>query len=338
MPAALPTVNILIATLNAERYLDSCLRSVRNQDYPQELIEIIVADAGSVDSTLDILSNYQVDQVVPNPGITTESARAILNALASKQLVLYIDCDNYLVGPDWLRQMIRPFADDPTIFAAEPMRFDYQRWDSPLNRYFALSGVNDPVSLFMGNYGRYSHVTGKWTEMPHSEEKRNGYVVVELESGNVPTMGSQGFIVRTTVLREIPPAAYYFDVDAVNELVAAGHNRVAKVDISIGHFFCRDLRSLSRKIRRRAEDFIYWRTRRSYPWLTSHRSDIARFALSTLLVVPLVAQAIRGWMRVHDRAWLYHVPVCWLTLWIYAWSVVRSPLRRSPYSRRGWQH
>ena len=37
-------------------------------------------------------------------------------------------------------------------------------------------------------------------------------------------------------------------------------------------------------------------------------------------------------------AWLYHVPVCWTTLWLYGWAVVRSALHRAPHSREGWQH
>jgi hypothetical protein len=227
--------------------------------------------------------------------------------------------------------------DDPKVFAAEPLRFDYELADPPLNRYFALSGVNDPLSLFMGNYGRYSYMTGKWTEMPHTEELHEGYIVAELQPGRVPTMGSQGFLVRTQILRQIPQADYYFDLDGVNELVAKGNRRIAKVDVSLGHLFCRDLSSLSRKIRRRSEDFLFWRTRRSYPWLKSGRLQIVRFVLYTVLVVPLVAQAIRAWFRVRDIAWLYHVPVCWLTLCIYGWSILRSPIRRAPHSRQGWQ-
>jgi glycosyltransferase involved in cell wall biosynthesis len=333
----LPTVSILMATLNAGRYLEGCLRSVRGQDYPTELIEIVVADAGSVDDTLEILARYRVDRVVPNPGITTESARAILNPLASNELVLYIDCDNYLVGRDWLRRMVQPLVDDPEVFAAEPMRFDYEPTDQPLNRYFALSGVNDPLSLFIGNYGRYSYMTGKWTEMPHTEELREGYLIAQLQPGRIPTMGSQGFIVRSDVLRQIPAAEYYFDLDGVNELVERGNRRIAKVDVSLGHLFCRDLQSLSRKIRRRSEDFLFWRSRRNYPWLKSGWLQIARFVLYTVLVVPLGVQVVRGWLRVRDAAWLYHIPVCWLTLWIYSGSVLRSAVRHAPHSRQGWQ-
>jgi glycosyltransferase involved in cell wall biosynthesis len=334
----LPRISVLIATLNAARYLESCLSSLRAQDYPPDLIEVIVADGGSTDSTLELLSSYHVDRVVANPGITTEAARAVLNPLATGNLILYIDSDNYLVGRGWLRRMVQPLLDDSRVFASEPIRFDYAPSDPPLNRYFALAGVNDPLSLFMGNYGRYSYITGKWTGMPHSEKAHDGYVIAELRPGHVPTMGSQGFLVRTEVLREVSSRDYYFDIDGPIDLVNKGHHYVAKVSVSIGHQFARDLPSLRRKTLRRIEDYLYWRERRSFPWLSSGRLPIVSFVLSTLLVVPIVWQLCRGWVRVRDTAWLYHLPVCWLTLWLYGWAVIRSTVRRAPHSRAGWLH
>src|SRR5207249_3055284 len=101
---------------------------------------------GSTDRTLDILERYRVDAVVPNPGITGETARAILIPLASMELILSIDSDNYLVGDDWIRRMVRPLQEDESIFASEPIRWNYVRADPPINRYFSLSGINDPVS------------------------------------------------------------------------------------------------------------------------------------------------------------------------------------------------
>lgn len=334
---ALPGISVLIPTLNAERYLEGCLRSIREQDYPAELIEILVADAGSVDSTLELLTRYRVDRVVANPGVTGEAARAILNRLATKELILSIDADNYLVGRQWLRRIVKPLQEDPSVFAVEPLRWDYNRSDPPINRYFALAGINDPISLFMGNYGRFSYMTGKWTEMPHREEPRDGYFVAELEPGRVPTMGANGFLVRTEVVRSIDSSDFYFDIDVVNNLVDAGYRRVGKVDIALGHYFARDLATFRRKTRRRIEDFLYWRHQRKYPWLSSGKWPLVRFVLDTVLVAPLIYQALRGWLKVRDSAWFYHIPVCWLTLWIYSSSVFRWPNRHMPHSRQGWQ-
>lgn len=334
----LPGVSVLMPTLNADRYLEGCLRSIRAQDYPADLIEIIVADAGSTDRTLELLEKYGVDRVVPNPGRTGEAGRAVLNRLATRELILSIDSDNYLVGKDWLRRMARPLQDDPSVFAAEPIRWDLAPTDPPLNRYFALTGVNDPVSLFMGNYGRFSHLTGVWTEQPHGEEACDGYRIANLVAGRVPTLGANGYLARSELVRQVSNGDYYFDIDAVNELVELGHLRIAKVDVAIGHQFARDLPSLRRKIRRRIEDYLYWRSKRNFPWLSSGRTPLVRFVIYTALVIPLLWQTFRGWTKVRDRAWLYHVPVCWMTLLLYASAVLRSTIRSAPHSREGWRH
>lgn len=39
-----PKISILIPTLNAASVLEKCFRSIANQDYPKEKIEVIVAD------------------------------------------------------------------------------------------------------------------------------------------------------------------------------------------------------------------------------------------------------------------------------------------------------
>ena len=55
----LPKVSFLIPTLNAEGILENCLQSIRRQDYPQDLIEIVVADGGSADATRPAGRPYQ---------------------------------------------------------------------------------------------------------------------------------------------------------------------------------------------------------------------------------------------------------------------------------------
>ena len=54
-----PSVSI-IPTLNSAKTLRACLESIAMQDYPKDKIEIIIADAGSTDQTLDIISEFSV--------------------------------------------------------------------------------------------------------------------------------------------------------------------------------------------------------------------------------------------------------------------------------------
>ncbi len=332
-----PGISILMPTLNAERYIEGCLQSIRAQDYPQDKIEILIADGGSTDRTLTIAEKYQVDSVVPNPGVTTEAGLAILNALATKELLAYIDADNYLIGDDWLTRMTQPF-DDEQIFASEPIRWHYDAKDYPINRYFALAGINDPVSLFLGNYARHSTLTNKWTEMPHDEEARRGYTVVGLRSGQVPILGHNGFIARTDVIRKVSNKDFYFDVDAIGDLVRMGFTTIAKVDVGIGHHFSRNVRAFTRKTRRRIEDFLYYRSKRTYPWLQLSKARYLKFVVYTVAVFPLLLQSLKGFKRTRDWAWFYHLPVCWITLIFYGIGVMKWTIKKTPYSRDRYKY
>ena len=75
--SALPGVSVVIPTLNAEKYLAECLAALRDQDYPAELVEILLVDAGSTDRTLELAEAHGVDRVLANPLRTGEAGKAV---------------------------------------------------------------------------------------------------------------------------------------------------------------------------------------------------------------------------------------------------------------------
>ena len=55
-----PSISIIIPTLNTVKTLRDCLESIAVQDYPKDKLEIIIADGGSTDYTLNIFSEFSV--------------------------------------------------------------------------------------------------------------------------------------------------------------------------------------------------------------------------------------------------------------------------------------
>jgi succinoglycan biosynthesis protein ExoA len=54
--ARFPFVSLIMPSYNEEAHIEACLRSLLDQDYPAERLEILVADGGSADKTREIVT------------------------------------------------------------------------------------------------------------------------------------------------------------------------------------------------------------------------------------------------------------------------------------------
>ncbi len=337
------SVSIVIPTLNSGKTLEACLRAIITQRLARQQFEIILADAGSSDDTRAIARACGVNQIVENPLKTGEAGKAAGIQVASGDLIALIDSDNILPDADWLERMIAPFA-EAEIVASEPIAYTVRAEDPALTRYFALLGMNDPLCLFTQNYDRLSAVTGKWTGLDVSQEDRGAYLKLTLSENALPTIGANGFMFRRSLLAHVMWQPYFFDIDVMHQAVRAGFTHVAKVNVGIVHLYCACLPDFARKQKRRIRDFLFFaqEKQRTYPWDQQKRSGIILFCLATILGFPLVWQMVRGFARKPDRAWLYHFPVCWITLWMYGTATLaklvgcqQAPVRRDRWQKEG---
>jgi len=334
-------LSVVIPTLNSEKTLAECLAAIRSQSLPSSAYEIVIADAGSSDRTLDIAREYNVDTITDNPLKTGEAGKTAGIKASRGDIIALVDSDNILPDNGWLERMLRPFADGD-IAASEPLEYTCRKGDPALTRYFALLGMNDPVCLFTGNYDRISAVTGKWTELPVEQEDRGEYLKLRLVKSALPTIGANGFLLRRSLLAGVKWEPYLFDIDILYDRIAKdGSVAVAKVRTGIVHLYCAKLGDFMRKQRRRIRDFLYFAQakERTYPWDSQRKSGIVMFCLATVLLLPLLWQALKGAFRRPDLAWLYHVPVCWITLWVYGLGTLSKAFGRkqAPVDRSSWQ-
>lgn len=324
-------------TFNSEKTLALALDSIRMQDYPQDKVEIIIADGGSRDHTLDIAKKY-TDKIFANPLKTGEAGKAVGVKHATGEIVALIDSDNILPERDWFKRMVEPFSDD-TIVGSEPLYYTYRKEDGYITRYCALIGMNDPLCLFMGNYDRYCVLTGKWTEMEIKQSDKGRYLKIDLNEKQIPTIGANGFLIRKNGLEQCSISAYLFDIDVIYELTLQDHNHYAKVKVGIIHIFSGTISTFVRKQRRRIKDYSYYNklNLRRYPWGKLDKQNIFKFFVFSVLIVPLLGQVVIGLTKKRDPAWIFHIPACWLTLVIYGYGTFQNYLvREKPEDRSKW--
>lgn len=332
-------VSFLIATLNSAKILDECLLSIASQNYPKDLIEIIVADGGSTDATLEIAKKYGA-KIVQNPLKTGEAGKMVALKHATGDLIALVDSDNILSDSAWLSRMTTPLEVHQDAVGSEPLSYTLRPQDGFIARYCALIGMNDPLNLFIGNYDRTCLITNKWTEVRHTEVDKGDYLYLHLFKDSLPTVGANGTIFRANFLKENVHGDYLFDIDILARY-ARKHTEIPfiKVKTGIVHTFCEsDILKFARKQRRRIKDYLYHKSKnsREFKMDTVSKAGLGKFILYTLTVIPLLYQTLLGYSRKADSAWFFHPLACWITLWEYGSSTILSKFKNSELDRSKW--
>ena len=320
------SISVIIPTFNCGNFLNLCLDSIANQDYPKELIEILIIDGGSTDDTVEIAKNY-TDKIFYNILRTGEAGKEIGVKNARNELIALIDSDNILPDKNWFFEMTRPFLEDNNIIGSEPLEYTYRKSDSIITRYCALMGMNDILCLFIGNYDRYCYLTGRWTEMEVSFEDKKYYLNLNFNYKNVnqiPTIGANGTIFKRNFFENLDIGNYLFDVDLIAWKISNPSDIVyfAKVKNSIIHLFSGNILTYIRKQKRRIRDYKKYKKFRKYAWLKVNNKGIIKFILYTLLIAPLFFQSLKGFFKKKDLAWFFHPIACFITLFIYGFNFI----------------
>jgi len=119
-----PFVSILIPVRNEAAYIKRCLKAVLAQDYPQERIEILIADGISTDGTRQILQQAQFDH--PNIHLFENSGKIVptgLNRLipqAKGEVFIRVD-GHCLIAPDYVRNCIQHLQENGVDGVGGPM-------------------------------------------------------------------------------------------------------------------------------------------------------------------------------------------------------------------------
>lgn len=106
-----PFVSIVVPTFNEEKNIEQCLSAIFASDYPKLKYEVLVADDGSTDSTINVVKKFNNVKIVC---CEHKGKAAALNTgfkKASAEFVLSVDADTF-VGKDCLKNIILPLKEN----------------------------------------------------------------------------------------------------------------------------------------------------------------------------------------------------------------------------------
>lgn len=334
-------VSIIIPTLNAQSVLETCLKSIKNQNFPSKEYEIIISDGGSSDNTLKIAKEYHA-KIVKNPLKTAEAGKAVGVKNANGKYIALIDSDNILPTKDWLKNNIDILEKDSSLIGTEPLFFTYRRQGGFIERYSALTGVNDPYALVSGVYDRQNYINSKWTGLKIEQIDKGEYLQIKLQPNSaIPTIGANGTIFRTDFLKNNLSSDYLFDIDIIANYLYKNKKPIyfAKVKQGIIHTFCESsVKKFIRKQNRRVNDYFYYQKLRQYNWNQTNQSGVLKFILYTILIFPMLFDTLKGFIHKPDLAWFFHPLACCITLYLYTINTIKKKLGLlKQLDRQSWQ-
>lgn len=127
-------ISIVIVNLNGRDYLERCLTSLLNQDYPADLVEIILVDNASSDDSLDLVRNqFPTVRIIENSHNTGFAPAVNQGAAAASGHYLALINNDAHADPGWLAAMVRTReagqADSVACVGATLLDWDGQRID-----------------------------------------------------------------------------------------------------------------------------------------------------------------------------------------------------------------
>ena len=138
----LPFVSIVLPVFNEERYLESCLKTLGQIEYPKDKYEIITVDNGSTDNSLNIAKQY-ADQSLLLPNVNVGAVRNFGVKHAKGKVLVFLDSD-CLVPASWLHQGVGLlFSGEKNVYGGNLNLRENPYW---IERYWLLKNNNDQAS------------------------------------------------------------------------------------------------------------------------------------------------------------------------------------------------
>lgn len=290
-------ISIIIASKStSDPKLKECLQSIAMQDYPKELVEVLVITEG-----------------------TPESAKAIGLKKATGEIVCFMasDCEFKTIHAFQEANYCFTNIQIPQITGVYSKIYYYSKADPILNRYFSLFGFNDPVPFYLGKCDRLPYYAN--LKFPHREFLNF--------KNNIPTLGDNGFFVRRDLIMQTD-LEHYSHIDNCEDLRKLGYCEYIRTFLPTHHKTGDSLWLWIKKRFHYAESLNQNRR-----WKMVEIKDIWKIILFGLLAITLIEPTLRslyGFTKsgIRDKAWFLHPIICFITVFLYGALWVKMQIRK----------
>jgi biofilm PGA synthesis N-glycosyltransferase PgaC len=125
-------VSVIIAARNEEATIEQCLASIIEQNYPKQLIEIILVDDASTDDTFKRATNILAASGITHRIIQNQShlgkkrSLKIAIELCNSEIIICRDADTFSISNNWLSTIVNYMASSKKEFVICPIAIDHK--------------------------------------------------------------------------------------------------------------------------------------------------------------------------------------------------------------------
>jgi len=308
--SSLPTVSIIIPTLNVAVVLENCLASIARQTYPREKIQILLADAQSTDGTREVGVKYGA-VILDDRGKNMEEGKRMALRQATGQMIVFVDSDNEITHPDYLELAVRALQNNPQALGVEGYYPPSPKMTSFCAYITHLLHISDPICWLMSATPRLV--------------ARDG----EVERWKLPDhtcsypLGANGFVFRRPDLESVQADERFQDTHVALFLMKRGMREWLRIrGRGVHHYYVQNLWRYLQKRRRTVVHFLRVQEEMPVNWMKE--SPPVPLWLAAVYCVTLVGPLWHtglGLVRDRDLRWLWHTPTCVCSVLGNAWGV-----------------
>jgi len=312
-----PHISVIIPTLNAAGILENCLASIARQDYPNEKIEIILADAHSTDRTREIGRQFGA-AILDDNGKNMEEGKRLALQHATGEYIVFIDADNEVTHPDYFALAVGGLATNPQALGVESYYLDSPHMSSFCAYLTALLHISDPICWLMSSSPQLIARAGdveRW-QLP---DGTHSY-----------PLGANGFVYRRADLHSVQANEKFQDTHVAMFLMKNGKREWLRIHgRGVHHYYIQTLWKFVQKRRRATVHFLRVQEEMPVNWM-KEKPPVPLWLAVVYCVTffgPLW-HALRGIVRDSDMRWLWHLPTCPASVLGNAWGVWTYKQRR----------
>ena len=326
-------ISIIIVTYNEESNIRKCLESITNQNYPSNLLEILIIDDNSTDNTVNIAKEF-TNKIYFSGKKNSEVSKAIGIKKSIYRHILFIDADNFLIDKDTILNLTLPFTKEKNLLCSYPFRFYLKNNDNFSNQYCSLFGINDPFQFYTKTR---DHITySKNFDMEVIFEDKKEYFKCKLFKNKLITLGSIACLLdKSKILRIFNNRDIFVHSELLNKVLIENDYSFALIKTDIYHNHCQSLKSLQKKLKRNVHYYLSKKLDRpeinDFHWLTTNKKKfiIVILKISTLIIP--IYDSLKMYKNTKNKSSFLHIYISIYCLVTYTFLTINFIMKNFIY-------